>query len=180
MVGSIGLHGNDATLAERRNLVRTKAKLAENLSRMLTDRRRLPLQREIVGADLDRQPRQLGAETIGEVNLQHAAAGIELRIVEQIARLRHWRERNIDAVEQFGKFSLLMLGDDAGYDRPQRATHAHAIFIRLIRRVLQKVLPGERAAKPLPVAVAGQPDKNLLAIGSGERLIDAPGAFPRR
>src|SRR5260370_7737269 len=71
-----------------------------------------------------------------------------------------------------------MLGNDAGHDRPQRSAHAHAIFIRLIRRVLQKVLPGERVAKPLPLAVAGQADKNLRAIGGGAPLIYSPTAPP--
>jgi len=82
VVGSVSLHGNDPAACERCNLVRTKAKLTENLGGMLADRRRLPAQREIVGADLDRQPRQLGADPVGKFNLQHAPAGIELGVLK--------------------------------------------------------------------------------------------------
>ena len=148
IVGSVCLHGNNPTLGERRNLVRTKAKLAENLCGVLADRRRLPPQREIMGADFDRQSRQLGAKAAGELNLQHAAAGIELRVFKDVARLGDRRKRNIDAVEQFGKFGLLMPRDDAARrSAAASAAHAHAIFIGLIRRILQEVWPGELRRK---------------------------------
>jgi len=76
-----------------------KAEFGEDFGRMLADRRRLPAQRDIVFADLDRQPRQFGANAAGEINLEHASLRIELRIVEQIAGLCHRRERNIDTFE---------------------------------------------------------------------------------
>ena len=70
---------------------------------VFADRRRLAAQRQIVIADLDRQARQLGARAAGKIDVEHAAAGVELRIVEQVARFGDRRERNIDTIEQFGK-----------------------------------------------------------------------------
>ena len=67
---------------------------------------------------------QLGAKPIGEFNLQHAAAGIELRIVEQIAGLGHRRERNIDAVEQFGCQFADLLGIFGELFLPPAVSHA--------------------------------------------------------
>src|SRR5262249_12250525 len=58
MLGSrLRLHGHDPTTGQRCNLGRTKPELSEDHRSVLADGRRLPAQREIVVADLDRQPR---------------------------------------------------------------------------------------------------------------------------
>ena len=67
-------------------------------------------------ADLDRQTRKFGVHAAAKVNLEHAAAGIELRIVEQVAGLGNRRKRNIEAVEDFGKLLARMLRNDLGND----------------------------------------------------------------
>ena len=90
---------------------------------------------EIVIADLDRQPRQFGVLAAGEGDIQHAAAGIELRIVEQVARLCNRRKRYIDAVEHLGKLGEFMPGDDFGDQRPQHRPRAHAVLVGLVRRI---------------------------------------------
>ncbi len=147
---------------------------------MLADARRLPAQREIVIAHLDRQPRQLGVLAVGESDVEHAAAGIELRIVEQVAGLCHRRKRNIDAVEQFGKLCELMPRDDFGDERAQHRPRAHAVLVGLVGRIGQQIRPLEMLAEAPPLAVAGDADKNLLAVGGRERLVDRPGAVARR
>ena len=73
-----------------------------------------------------------------------------------------------------------MLHDDCSDDRQQRWAHAHAILIGLVRGVLQQIIPAKVFAEAMPLAVACDPDKNLLAVGGGERLVNSPGAFARR
>ena len=99
---------------------RRKPELGEDFGGMFADRRRLPAQREIVLADFDRQARQFGAHAVRRINLEHAATGIELRIVEQIAGLGDRRERNIDTVENSASSASLCRAMIAGDDRPQR------------------------------------------------------------
>ena len=115
-----------------------------------------------------------------EFDLEHAAAGIELRILEQIARLGDRRKRNIDTVEDFGKLAKLMAGNDFGHDRAERGARPHAILVGLVSRVVQKIVPVKLRAEALPVPVAGQADKNLFAVGGGERFVNRPGAVACR
>src|ERR1700722_8999696 len=91
---------DNRTLTQSVDLIWRKPELGQNFGGMLADRRRLAAQRKIVIADFDRQPRNFGAHAAGKNYIQHAATGIKLRIVEQVARLGDRRERNIDTVEQ--------------------------------------------------------------------------------
>ena len=143
-------------------------------------RGRLPPQAEIVIVHLDRQARQFRALAVRERDLQHAAAGVELRIVEQVARLGHRRKRNIDAVEQFGKLGELMPRDDFGDERAQHGPRAHAVLVGLVGRIGQQILPREMLAEAPPLAVAGDADENLFAVGGREGFVDRPGAVARR
>src|ERR1700683_90902 len=152
LAGDVG--GDDPALAQRLDLGRPQAELCEDFTRMLADCRRLARQSEIVRADLNGQTRKLGGDAAGKVDLEHAAAGIELRIVEQVAGLGNRRKRNIEAVEDFGKRCARMLHDDCSDDRQQRWALAHAILIGLVRGVLQQIIPAKVFAEAMPLAVA--------------------------
>src|SRR5580704_12672707 len=127
---------------------------------MLADRRCLAAELEIVLADLYRQARNLGAFAVGESDLQHAAAGIKLRIVEQVTRLRDRRERNIDAVEQCAELSERVLRDDRADDRAQYRAGADSVLIRLIGRIVQQLRPIEFFTEAAPLPIAGEADEN--------------------
>src|SRR3984957_17035257 len=171
---------DNRTLTQSVDLIWRKPELGQNFGRVLADRRRLAAQRQIVIADFDRQPRDFGVHAAGKYHVEHAAAGVELRIVEQVAGLGNRRERNIDTVEQFDKLSQRVPGDDRGDLRPQHGARAHAVLVGLVGRVLQKIVAGKMLAEAAPLPVAGQPDEDLFAIGGLERIVDAPGAFPGR
>src|ERR1700676_3264837 len=78
---------DNRTLTQGVDLILREPELGQNLGGMLADRRRLAAQRQIVIADFDRQPRNFGVHAAGKYHVEHAAAGVELRIVEQVARL---------------------------------------------------------------------------------------------
>src|SRR5262249_4274440 len=151
-----------------------QAEVGENFRRMLADLGRLAAQFEIVLANFDRQSWNLGSRAVGKGDLDHAAAGIELRIVEQVAGLGDRRERNIDAVESFGKLGEGVPGDDVADQRPELRAGADAILVGLVRGILQKVAAVEMLAEAPPLPVAGQADENLLAVLGGEWLVDRP------
>src|ERR1700682_4504942 len=162
-----GLDGDDLALAQRFDLGRFEAEFGQNLVRMLADCRRLAAQRHVVIADFDGQPRNFCPHPVWKSNIEHTAAGVELRVVEQVAGFCDRREWNIDTIEQFGKLVELVARDDCRDQRPEG-------------RVLQQVAAREMLAEAAPMAIAGQPNENLFAVGGLERLVDRPGAFARR
>jgi len=68
----------------------------------------------------------------------------------------------------------LCSADDGGNQRPQHRPRAHAVLIGLVGRIGQQILPREMLAEAAPLAVAGDADENLLAVGGREGLVDRP------
>jgi len=106
-----------------------------------------------------RQARQFGAHAIRKIDFEHAAAGIELRILKQVARLGHRRKRYINAVEQFGKLGKPVPGDNGSDHLAQHRPRADAVFVGPVRGILQQVVALEVLAEAPPVAVVVSPTK---------------------
>ena len=62
----------------------------------------------------------------------------------------------------------------------QHRPRPHAVLVGLVGRIGQQIRPREMLAEAAPLAVAGDADKNLLAVGGREGLVDRPGAVARR
>ena len=125
-------------LRELLDLGLRKPKLVENFGGVLADGRRLMDEPEIMIAHLNRQARYLGMHPVGKVDVEHAAAGIKLRVFKQIAGFRDRCERDSETIEQFGKIPARVLRHDGGDHRQQHGTLADAIFVGLVGRVVQK------------------------------------------
>ncbi len=99
---------------------------------------------------------------------------LQVRVVQELIRAPQRRERHAAALEPLGQLRARvaehLLRDAGGQPGPRR----DALGVVVEALVGEEILEAELVAEALPVAVGRDADEDLLAVGRGEELVDAP------
>jgi len=117
---------------------------------------------------------------VREARLEEAAAGRELRVVEQVLGPRDRREGQVGALAQVHDLGERHAAEHAPQLGQQPVALGDAVVVRRQARVREQVVAAELAAEALPLLVRRHAHEHELVVGRAELVVDRPGAHPLR
>ncbi len=135
---------------------------------------RRTLQPHVERGAVDRQLGQPGDRAARKRGVQELPGREQVRVVHELVRASQRRERHPAALEPLGQLGARVAEHLLRDARGQPVARRDALGVVVEPLVRAEILEPELVAEALPVAVGGDADEDLLAVGGGEELVDAP------